>query len=580
MADDAAQLNIPITATNQTEAGAKAAEKRLSQVADRAKKTARKTFAEGKKAREEAANDDEKANQRRKRSLLSYGRTARDTFATVEKAAARTFGTRSIAAGMEGAVSKVGNTLSLFSKAMGEAGEGASALELGAGAAATGIGAIVAAAAVGTIAAQKFGDAWAEAANKTARTAQVFGVNSQTMQAFDAVAQRFGAAKGVGAQAVTGISQGLNDAIYGDAAKRFTFRQAGIALRRNKDGSAIVDDTTIANIAESMSKRNNVGQRQIAQALGIPLDAIPAFIQGAKALRGQLGNARTYANVQSDASLAEGEARTQKSVSLGQIKDREVAKAGEKAASLTDGLVDTELTAAKAFAQAVDGNFKGSIDVLKTSAKTFGDAVDQFMMTVSPTTYAAVHAGKAIVNSASNPDGLVNRAWAGLGDFMDRIRGRGERSKQNQVSPKGATGVSQLMPGTAQWIAKANSIPWDEHRFRTDEAYNRMLGDKYGLYLMGRYAKNQTLMAAAYNAGPGNVDHWIGKIGDPRTGQISDQDFARQIPFKETRNYVGRVVPTEPAKVHVTVEVPNAPAGTRVTARTPGGAVSQAMPTQ
>jgi hypothetical protein len=267
--------------------------------------------------------------------------------------------------------------------------------------------------------------------------------------------------------------------------------------------------------------------------------------------------------------LAHAEARTQKAVSLGQIKDREVAKAGEKAASLTDGLVDTELTAAKAFSQAVDGNFKGSIDVLKTSTKTFGDAVDQFMLAASPATYAAVHAGKAVMDYSERKGGFVKGVVGDIKSFADRIEHLGEKSGQNQVSPKGAAGVMQMLPSTAQWVAQANKVPWDEHRFRTDETYNRMLGKKYVDYLLSRYSGNQTLASAAYNAGTGRVDHWISQNGDPRSGQISDQDFARRIPFKETRDYVGRVVPAEPTKVHVTVEVPNAPAGTRATARTP-----------
>jgi soluble lytic murein transglycosylase len=56
-------------------------------------------------------------------------------------------------------------------------------------------------------------------------------------------------------------------------------------------------------------------------------------------------------------------------------------------------------------------------------------------------------------------------------------------------------------------------------------------------YLLKRYADNTVLALAAYNGGEGNVDRWIVQVSQ------SEQAFTvDQIPFGETRAYIGRVL--------------------------------------
>lgn len=133
--------------------------------------------------------------------------------------------------------------------------------------------------------------------------------------------------------------------------------------------------------------------------------------------------------------------------------------------------------------------------------------------------------------------GNVNRDVLG-----DRIERFGERSRQSQVSPAGAIGVMQIMPDLAPEIARRHNIQLDDHRYRTDAAYNRMLGRLHVNDLLDTYNGDPVLATAAYNAGPGNVRRWIRQFGNPSTGEISDADFARSIPFRETRAYIQRVV--------------------------------------
>ena len=110
------------------------------------------------------------------------------------------------------------------------------------------------------------------------------------------------------------------------------------------------------------------------------------------------------------------------------------------------------------------------------------------------------------------------------------------------VSGAGAEGLMQLMPGTAQEMARALSLPFDRGRVRSDWVYNTRLGTAYLAQMAQRFAGNITLISVAYNAGPARPPQWIPRFGDPRGMNERDiVDWIEHIPFRETRNYVMRV---------------------------------------
>ncbi len=110
------------------------------------------------------------------------------------------------------------------------------------------------------------------------------------------------------------------------------------------------------------------------------------------------------------------------------------------------------------------------------------------------------------------------------------------------VSPAGARGLMQLMPATAQKVSRDLGVRYDLNALTRDPAYNVRLGQTYLAEMLARYAQTPMLAAAAYNAGPGRVDQWLGRYGDPRRPGVDPIDWIEHIPFYETRNYVHRVM--------------------------------------
>jgi soluble lytic murein transglycosylase len=110
------------------------------------------------------------------------------------------------------------------------------------------------------------------------------------------------------------------------------------------------------------------------------------------------------------------------------------------------------------------------------------------------------------------------------------------------VSPSGARGLMQLMPFTAEAVAKQIGSPTSLVSLTEDPAHNMRLGTQYLAEMLQRFGNSLPLAIAAYNAGPHRVDEWLPQYGDPRVGPIDMVDWIELIPFSETRNYVQRVL--------------------------------------
>lgn len=143
-----------------------------------------------------------------------------------------------------------------------------------------------------------------------------------------------------------------------------------------------------------------------------------------------------------------------------------------------------------------------------------------FALRVPDTVMRAMYPLKytATIREVSEENGLEPAFVAGVIYTESRFRPDVESHRE-------AYGLMQLLPESAHFIQRKSGIKGDYR----DPKVNVRLGTWFLGYLEDRYEGDERLMLAAYNSGEGNVDAWV-----------SDEDFdiAKDIPYKETREYV------------------------------------------
>ncbi|MDP3785724.1 MAG: transglycosylase SLT domain-containing protein [Undibacterium sp.] len=105
-------------------------------------------------------------------------------------------------------------------------------------------------------------------------------------------------------------------------------------------------------------------------------------------------------------------------------------------------------------------------------------------------------------------------------------------------SHAGASGLMQVMPKTAKYVAKKIGLANYVAHQVNDVDTNIALGTNYLNMVLSDLGGSQALASAAYNAGPGRPRAWRATLTRPVEGAI----FAESIPFYETRDYVKNVL--------------------------------------
>jgi soluble lytic murein transglycosylase len=126
----------------------------------------------------------------------------------------------------------------------------------------------------------------------------------------------------------------------------------------------------------------------------------------------------------------------------------------------------------------------------------------------------------------------LNLAWAyGL------IR-QESRFITNASSSVGASGLMQVMPNTAKYVAKKIGMSSYTNERLKETQVNLTLGSHYLNMVLKDLDDSWVLASAAYNAGPSRPKSWREKLNQTTEGAI----FVESIPFNETRTYVKNVL--------------------------------------
>ena len=110
------------------------------------------------------------------------------------------------------------------------------------------------------------------------------------------------------------------------------------------------------------------------------------------------------------------------------------------------------------------------------------------------------------------------------------------RFVQQAKSTVGASGMMQLMPATARWVAKKIGMRDFRQTMVNQLDTNVALGTYYLKYVQDQLDGQPVLATAAYNAGPRRAQRW--RDGKSLEGAI----YTESIPFSETRSYVQKVM--------------------------------------
>lgn len=536
---DQAQFGIAITASDKTAAGAKSAEKRLGHIPKKVGEVTSRSL-----------RDSEKAASKSGLGILR-------TFASVEKAGAKAFGSKSFGGGIVSRLGAVREAASAAGTGLGEAsiaGEG-----LGGALGALGIvaGATVGVLAAAGYAAFKLADGWAKGAASIGRTSDVIGIATKQLQEFQAAGERAGVDRSASTSALGGIAQTLNDARYGRNQEALALMmRLGVKFRNGPDGQLDTAGMTL-DLADAIARQKNAQtRRMIAGKFGISDAALPMFLNGSGQLRADMADADKHAAIISDADIAKGRRIARKGVIVGQMKDRAMERAGEATAGFTERGYDAIIDGGHAI---MDGGttFSRSVhDEFAPAARTMRDAADAIGRAAIRTEHAFSGSGRGIMAQARRGVALRNKLLASGFGWVDAtalaanaVRESGADYRKNEILPGGRRG-----PGHGLWQVTSPDRKANFQRIFGHSIYNSTEDEQIAFmkWELAHTERRGWARAHAMGADAGSIAQGTALFVERMADKVNEP---------VARGEVATALDKIP--VHVTIDMKGAPPGTK-----------------
>ena len=156
----------------------------------------------------------------------------------------------------------------------------------------------------------------------------------------------------------------------------------------------------------------------------------------------------------------------------------------------------------------------------------------------------ASNKGVILVESYPFLDYIINQKNIQPNSLIHAIIKQESNFTLRAISGPGAVGLMQVMPATGRIVSRSINVKFNTERLKNDYKYNILIGSYYLDLLLNRFGKAYPFALIGYNAGPNRVASWKKRFFEPQTTEDMI-DFIELIPFKETREYILRVMENE-----------------------------------
>jgi len=341
------------------------------------------------------------------KDVQEAGRQGRTGFvrhvSAMEKAAAETFGHRSMSGALGQRFSAVRQAQASFSSVRAEQQGFGQMLGL----ATTGLGLLAGAAVAAAGAAFSFVNGWAKSGADLARLSQSSGIAADKLAAIGAVGERNGLTRDQAQGTAAGFAGRLNDALYGrDNTMLARLNQLGVNIARDRDGN-VDTEATIQAIGEALknAKGSDISKAQFSGDIG--LGAFwPMLRKGGAAWAASMADAKANAPAWSPDEAEQGQRIQEKETRVKQRAERWANRAEAGGAGALEGGADAAL----------------AITDPRQGAKVLARAEDTFKHVLDDTVHAVQQVAHALDGGAHIVAGGFEKAEHAVVEGSDRLR--------------------------------------------------------------------------------------------------------------------------------------------------------------